>query len=82
MISKTEEFRRKVAESRQLADNATSPYDREHWLRMTEHWSKMFGAELSTEPAFIRLRRGDQFRDLSQALERCGLLPHPRRLKP
>jgi hypothetical protein len=49
MISKIEEFRRKVAESRKLAENATSHYDREHWLRMTDHWSKMFEAELSTE---------------------------------
>jgi hypothetical protein len=49
MISRTEEFRRKVAKSWQLAENATSHYDREHWLRMTDHCSKMFEAERSTE---------------------------------
>jgi len=46
MASKADEFREKAEECRRLAAGTTTkPFDREHWLRMGEHWAKMAAAE-------------------------------------
>jgi hypothetical protein len=49
VTSKAEEFRRKVRECQRLAYKATSQYDREHHLRLVEHWLKMAAQEAATE---------------------------------
>jgi hypothetical protein len=42
---KAAEFRKNAADCRQMAERARNPFDREHWLDVTAHWTKMALAE-------------------------------------
>ena len=59
MASKADEFRRRAAQYRDLAEGAARPYDREHWRRLAEYWLEMAAAEeaVTDEPAIARRRR-------------------------
>ena len=40
-MSQADEYRRKAVECQQQAKKSITPLDRQHWLRLAEHWLKM-----------------------------------------
>jgi hypothetical protein len=41
MAMNADQFRKEAQEARQMADNATSPQDKEFWLHIAEEWLKL-----------------------------------------
>jgi hypothetical protein len=45
IATKASQFRRNAEGCRQMGERARNPFDREHWLEMAAHWTKMALAE-------------------------------------
>jgi hypothetical protein len=53
-MSQAGEYRQKAAECQQQAKLSITPLDKQHWLRLAEHWLKMMFSLKSNQRAFFQ----------------------------